>query len=175
MSEFTLIISQLHPVLAVLVFRHSSRPRHICHFFLSFTGKNFDFQLFSILATKMSVRSRRVWNASEPTTVTRLCVGTRQGVGRAWFPRHASWEQAGRMGHGHATSRLRASHVAHAISVRVRLCPRRPVATNSALRVLSQHPSLPHKTNARTPTLLDLLHRWTLSQKICRPREHITT
>ena len=160
-------------MLAVLVFRHSSRPRHICHFFLSFTGKNFDFQLFSILATKMSVRSRRVWNASEPTTVTRLCVGTRQGVGRAWFPRHASWEQAGRMGHGDRTSRPRAAHVAHAISVRVRLCPRSSGRDKLGTRAFPCPRALT-KTNARTPPLLYLLHRWMLSQKICRPRESTT-
>ena len=60
---------------------------------------------------------------SEPTTVTR-CLGTRHGVGRAWFPWHASWEQADRMGREDMMSSLRGSHVAHAISVRVRLCPR---------------------------------------------------
>lgn len=119
-------------MLALLVFRHSSRPRHICHFFLRFTYvgtfRNINFDFSNSRASQMMNRSMKRVDGFGISVGTNnghtSCLGTRQGVGRAWFPRHASWEQAGRMGHGHATTRLRASHVAHAISVRVRLCPR---------------------------------------------------
>lgn len=101
-------------MLAALVFHPRSKTRSSC-----LVGFVFFLIFHSSLLSKSKSR-----NASEPTTVTRLCLGTRPRVGRAWFPRHASWEQAGRMGHGDRTSRPRAAHVAHAISVRVRLCPR---------------------------------------------------
>ena len=116
-------------MLALLVFRHSCAYPHICHFSCftyvgTFRNINFDFS-----NSRASQNDEPKYEKSRRFSVGTnnghtSCLGTRQGVGRAWFPRHASWEQAGRMGHGHATTRLRASHVAHAISVRVRLCPR---------------------------------------------------
>lgn len=127
-------------MLALLVFRHSSRPRHICHFFLRFTYvgtfRNINFDFSNSRASQMMNRSmKRVDGlASEPTTVTRL-VSERDKVSAELGSRGT---RRGNKPVGWVTDTRR--RVFALLMWRTRyLCgcvcaPGRPVATNSALR-----------------------------------------
>ena len=154
-------------MLAALVFHPRSKTRSfillgwfcfiLIFHFLAFVKKQ---------SPSVPVKMRR-----EPTTVTRLCLGTRPRVGRAWFPRHASWEQAGRMGH-FASSRCS--------------CGARDICAGAFVPPVvrsrqTRHSCFPMHALALSPKLMrgplpssTYLHRWMLSQKICRPRESIT-